>query len=73
MPVHPRIAAFHDDPVAWRCDIHTRLELGVERRHPATVRLHHPNDDLNDDLLPVAAAFFAAPVEQELDPIARSS
>ena len=49
------------------------LKLGQAAESQGGTPLHHPNYDFNDDLLPVGASFFAALVEQELAPIARTT
>ncbi len=49
------------------------LKLGQAAEQRGGVPVHHPNYDFNDDLLPLGASFFAALVEQELAPIARTS
>ena len=49
------------------------LKLGQAAESQGATPLHHPNYDFNDDLLPVGASFFAALVEQELAPIARTT
>jgi hippurate hydrolase len=37
MPVKPRIAAFHDDLVAWRRDFHAYPELGFEEHRTSAI------------------------------------
>jgi amidohydrolase len=37
MPIHPRIAAFQDDMVSWRRDLHAHPELGFEEHRTAGI------------------------------------
>ncbi|MEA2755520.1 MAG: hypothetical protein QOJ54_1809, partial [Aliidongia sp.] len=37
MPIHPRIAAGHDDLIAWRRDFHAHPELGFEEHRTSAI------------------------------------